>query len=104
MSMPDYNALTVDQKRELARELRPTTKVRDLAAMLHVRKAKILEWTRDLKVDLRIQSKPPQESTERCECDLPAFDARFDRYCHRHVTCIWCGRVAPRKGAAEVVR
>jgi hypothetical protein len=91
-----YVALTRNQKRELARELRPSTTVRDLAELLHVSVKAIVAWTRDLKVDLRQERPGPINPEDLCSCTAPVSDRRVDAACRRRPTCILCGRPGGR--------
>lgn len=94
MSGIALDALTVDQKKQMAVALRPFHTTRQLAELLAISPKQAFNWTRHMKIDLRRQSKRGKPSAERCNCADPISDTRFDRYCFRKTTCFRCGKVA----------
>lgn len=89
-----YDSLTIEEKRRVARDLRPSYNVRDLAALLHTGTNQIVKWTRDLKVDLGAARKRTRVRTdeEMCHCPRPASHPGFDSFCKRGETCIYCAK------------
>lgn len=95
MSEITFVALPVAEKKKLAVAMRPTHTIRDLSEKLGIGTKQAFNWTRHLRVDLRVRRKT-QTSEERCSCSQPISDTRFDAYCKRTRTCFRCGKAVAR--------
>lgn len=118
-----YDSLPNDQKRKIAMELRPTTKIADLARMLGVGTGTISRWTNPKSAERDRQSTRAyrkrfagklaeaqrtrrfkkrtriRRTAERCNCgaDPQTRDSRADAFFKRGATCLYCCK--PIKGA-----
>lgn len=97
MAEISYEALPNAEKKRIARELRPSHTLDQLVELLHVGKKAVWNWTKDVRVDLRVGAPPKQVKTDEdfCHCSLPARDSHADSFCQRSQTCIYCTK--PRR-------
>jgi transposase-like protein len=89
-----YAALPKDQKIQIARALRPSHTVRELAPMFGVGTKAIFNWTKGIasSLDQRKRRRPPIKPADPCTCTQAATDREFDAYCLRSAHCLYCGK------------
>lgn len=99
MSGITYDALTSDEKREIARELRAEISPTEIAELMHVSLRSIVRWTRGMgksRTSEPVAAARVLTDEDFCHCPNPARDGQADSFFRRGATCIYCTKPRSR--------